>query len=83
MACYIMDPLVTIYDKIEELGHLSHTGQNLYSMPQLVKYGSTIIKNIYDFETDICTWIVRPVVNHMWLIFKTHFKEAHRVLRAV
>ena len=28
-------------------------------------------------------WIMRPVNNHTWSNFKTHFEEAHRVLRAV
>ena len=50
----IMNPLVTIYNKIEELGHLSHAERNPYSMLQLVNYGLTIIKHTNNFETGIC-----------------------------
>jgi len=76
-------PLVTIYDEIEELEHLGHTAINPYSMSQVVNYGLTIIKNTKNFETGIRTWIMRAVNEHTWPNIKTHFEEAHCVLRAV
>ena len=42
----IMDPIVTTYNEIKELGHLGYAAQNPQSMSQLVNYGLTIIKNI-------------------------------------
>ena len=67
-----MDPLVTIYDEIEELEHIGVAAVNLYSQSQIVNYRLIIIKNTNDFETGICTWITRPPINHTWPIFKLH-----------
>ena len=83
MAYDIVEPLVTVYAGIEDLGHLSHAAQKSYYMSQLVNYGFTIIENTDEFEARICTWIMRPIVEHMWSIFKTYFEEAHWVLRVV
>ena len=41
----IMDPLVIIYNEVEELGHLGHVAQNPYSMSQLVNCRLMIIKD--------------------------------------
>jgi len=83
MAYNLMDPLVTIYDKIEELKHLGVTVVNPYSQSQIVSYRLTIIKNTNNFETGICTWIIRPAIDHTWQNFKTYFEESHCLLRAV
>ena len=83
MAYELMEPLVTIYDEIEELEHLGVAAVNPYSQSQIVNYGLTIIKNTNNFETGIYTWIARPLTKHTWPNFKTHFEEAHRVLRSV
>ena len=79
----LMEPLVTIYNEIEELEHFGVAVINPYSQSQIVNYGLTIIKNTNNFETGIRTWITRPLTKHMWPNFKTHFEEAHCVLMAV
>jgi len=64
MAYNLMDPLITIYDAIEDLEHLGIAVVSLYSQSQIVSYGLTIIKNTYNFETGICTWITIPPTDH-------------------
>jgi len=81
MAYDLMYPLVTIYDEIEKLEHLSHATVNSYSMSQLVNFGLTIIKNTSHFETGNRTWIMIPMNKHMWRDFKTHFEETHCMLK--
>jgi len=80
-AYYLMDHFFTIYVEIEELEHLYHDAFNPYLMSQLVNYGLNIIKSTNNFETSIHTWIVRLVNDHTWPNFKTHFDEAHHILR--
>ena len=83
MAYNLMEPLITIYDEIEELEHLGVTVVNPYLQSQVMNYRLTIIKNTNDFETGIRTWITRPPIEHTWPSFNTHFEEAHCVLGAV
>ena len=70
MAYDLMEPLVTIYDKIEELEHLKIAAVHLYPQSQIVSYGLTIIKNTNNFETGIRTWIIRPAIDHTGTSFK-------------
>ena len=79
----ILDPLVTVFDQIEELQHLGNAAQNPYSEAQLIKLALRIIKGTNDFETGIRTWIEKARVDKTWVSFKSHFEEAHRTLRSV
>ena len=83
MAYDLMHPLISIYDEIEELEYLGVNVFNPYPMSQLVSYGITIIKNTNNFETGISRWIMRPVNDHTWTNFRTHFEGSHRVIRSV
>ena len=76
-----MDPPVSFYDEIKQLGHLYHVAQNQYLMSQLVNYGLTIIKSTNDYETRIQTWIESPVIKLTWPNFKVYFEEDHCILR--
>ena len=50
-----MEPLVTIYDEIEELEHLGVAAVNPYSQSQIMNYELMIITNTNNFETEIRT----------------------------
>ena len=73
----LLDPLVKIFNEVEELQHLGNTAVNPYSEAQLIKCALQIIKNTNDFETGICTWIDLPRDDKTWVNFKTHFESAH------
>ena len=79
----LLDPLVKIFDEVEELQHLGNAAVDPYSEAQLIKFALQIIKNTNDFETGIRTWIDLPRVDKTWVNFKTHFESAHRSLREV
>ena len=49
MVYEFMDPIISLYNEIEELGHLGHALKNAFSISQIVNYGLTIIKNTNDF----------------------------------
>lgn len=77
----ISDPLVVLFNEIEELKALSIAADNEYTEKQLVSIGIHLIKNMNDFERGLETWIVRPPPEKTWVNFKTHFENAHALLR--
>ena len=48
---------------------------------QKVQIGLRIIKNINDFETDLCKWYQRPRNEHTLDNFKGYFEEARELLK--
>ena len=77
----ISDPLVVLFNEIEELKALSIAADNEYTEKQLVSIGIQLIKNMNDFERGLETWIIRPSADKNWVNFKTHFENAHAILR--
>ena len=49
----IMDPIVNIFNEIEDLAELAEATDNEYSDIQQVKFGLEIIKNNGNFEHDL------------------------------
>ena len=83
MEYSITDPLVVIYNEIEELARLANAANNPFSDMQQVQIGLRIIKNTNDFEQGIEKWYARPVGEHTWTNFKTHFEEAREMIKKV
>jgi hypothetical protein len=83
MVYSISQPLVTVYDKVEELTCLATASGNPYTIVQQVQIGLQIIKNTRDFEAAIRDWYARPATGHTWTIFKSHFDSAHALLRQI
>ena len=79
----VSDPLVTVYNKIEELTRLVVAAENPYSDKQRVQMGLKIMKNTHDFETGLREWYARPSNEHTWDNFKQHFDAAHVLLRQI
>ena len=79
----VSEPIVTIFNKIEELARLGTAAHNPYSDMQKVQLGLRIIKNTSDFETSLDKWYNHPANEHTWDNFKTHFDEAREILRQV
>ena len=79
----LLDPLVKVFDEIEELQHLGIAAKDPYSEAQLIKFGFQIIKNTHDFETGIEKWIDLPRQQKTWAKFKSHFESAHLRLREI
>jgi hypothetical protein len=73
----ISQPLVVMFNDIQELNELSIAADNEYTERQLVNIGIQLIKNTNDFERGLESWIIRPAVEKTWINFKAHFELAH------
>ena len=56
MTYYPSEPLVTVYNKVENLERLGVTARTPYYDTQLAKIGLCIIKNTRDFTDGLETW---------------------------
>ena len=83
MQYELLDPLVTMYDSIEDLEQLGIAANNPYAPAQLITFALHILKNTRDFEDGLRAWHKRPAVQKTWPNFKTHFEDEHRILRRV
>ena len=79
----VTEPIITIFNEIEELSRVADAANNPFSEMQKVQIGLKVIKNTNDFETAIEKWYGRPAVEHTWANFKTHFDEARTLLREI
>ena len=79
----IEDPLVIMYNEIEDLKELAQAATAPMTDRQVVNLGLQLIKNTNDFERAIEEWVVKPLVDQTWLNFTPHFEAAHDLLRQV
>ena len=79
----LMDPLITIFDEIEDLEVFANAAGNPFTKEQIVNIGLQLLKNTNDFETGIMKWVKKANADKTWPKFKTHFEAAHRVLKIV
>ena len=77
----LLEPLVTVYDDIEELARAADEAETPFSEAQQVKLGLKIIRNTNDFEDGLRKWYDHPNAEHTWDNFKTHFEEARELLK--
>ena len=83
MSYHPSEPLVTVYNQIEDLERLGAAARDPFTNKQLVKIGLKIIKNTRDFADGLKTWYQRPSVEHTYANFKTHFEDALELLREI
>ena len=79
----IVEPLIILYNEVEDLQELAVAAQNPYSDPQIINLGIKLIKNMCDFEKGLTTWYDLPLADQTWIRFKTHFNTAQNSLRRV
>ena len=79
----ITQPLVLLYNEVEDLQELATAAQNPYTDTQLVNLGIRLIKNMADFEKGLTDWYARPAATNTWVNFKTHFEDAYEALSLV
>jgi translation initiation factor 2B subunit (eIF-2B alpha/beta/delta family) len=83
MVYNLQDPLVTMYDAIDELERLGVAAENPYTTRQLISFGLEVLRNTREFEDGIRAWNRRPVEEKTWEAFKEHFETEHRELKSV
>ena len=78
----ITEPLVILYNKMDDLQQLADAAGLRYTDAQFLNIGIRLIKNMNDFEKGLTDWYDLPVPR-TWLQFKTHFTTAQNNLRKV
>ena len=79
----ISEPLVVMFNEIDDLLELSAAANQAYTPSQIVNLGIQLIKNTHDFEKGLDNWYDRPIVEHTWANFQEHFTRAQQNLRRV
>jgi hypothetical protein len=79
----LQDPLVILYDAIEELERLGVAAENPYTPKQLIAFGLEVLRNSREFEDGIRAWNRRPLQEKTWESFKEHFEIEHQELKTV
>ena len=79
----ISEPLIVMYNEIEDLLELSTAAGQTYTQSQIVNLGVHLIKNTNDFEKGLNDWYDKPIIDHNWLNFQDHFTWAQQNLRRV
>ena len=83
MSFYPADPLILLHNPIKKLKKMAEAAEIPYTTDQLLDIGLTVICNTRDFERALGDWELLPTIRKIWDNFKTHFKDAHKQLRAI
>ena len=78
----ISEPLIMMYNEVEDLQDLATAAVNPFSDTQIVTLGIDLIKNTGDFEKGLTEWYEKDT-NQEWRHFKPHFELAQDNLRKV
>lgn len=81
MKYHPLDPIVKIYNVIEELERLGRAARNPYSDKQKVQIGLKVIKSTHNFTDGLKEWYQLSAANQTWITFKQHFQNARELLR--
>ena len=76
------DPLASVFLVVDDLVKLAALAATPLSSAQQVNIGSVILHKTGKFPQLIVEWNRKPIVNKTWANFKTHFRTAHKDLRA-
>ena len=83
MTYHPADPLVMLFNPIEQLLKMSISAGIPYTEQQILDLGITAIKNTRDFERGLEDWEHKPHHEKTWANFKTHFILAKKSLVAI
>ena len=75
MVFNIQQPMIILFDELEELQQIYVTALNPYTGTQMVKIGLKLNHIFYDFEKGLISWLKRPVVEHMLINLKHILRE--------
>ena len=62
-------PLVTVFNKIEDLRDLAEATHNSYTEIQLLNIGLQTLKESGDFTEGLKLWYQKPPAEHTWINF--------------
>ena len=79
----LQEPLVTLYDQVEDLQKLGDAANMPYTTRQIVNFGVQLIRNTHDFQDGLKTWFGKNDRDKTWMNFKLHFEEEHDRLKLI
>lgn len=74
-------PLASTFKRIEELVDLADAGKIPFTVQQQISIALELLKTTGKFSSAIKAWINRPVAEHTWVNFKTHFNDARSLMK--
>ena len=77
MVYNVNDPLVVIFNAIEDLANIASAANLEKLQQQIINYGIKMLKETGEFETSLTTWFDRSPAELTWANFKKHFNQAH------
>ena len=81
MHYMIHDPIVSIFNEIEDLRDLAVAARNPYTETQLIFFTLEIIRKSTEFEDALTKWEVKLDDEKTWENLKVHFRTGHLLLR--
>ena len=79
----LQDPLVSLFDQVEDLKKLGDAAQMPYTTRQLLNFGVQLIRNTHDFLDGLKSWIEKREDEKNWTNFKLHFEDEHDKLKLI
>ena len=79
----LQEPLVTLFDQVEDLRKLGDAAQMPYTAPQILNFGIQLIRNTHDFQDALKSWFSKSNADKNWTNFKLHFEDEHDKLQLV
>ena len=79
----IQQPLVEMYNVVEELQEIATASSSPYTDRQLVGIGMQLIRNMNDYEKARGKWMAKSNADKTWPNFKLHFDQAYQYLISV
>ena len=76
------NPIASVFSVVDDLVELSALAATPLSNAQQVNIGYVILHKTGNFSHPIIEWNRKPVADKTWAKFKTHFRTAHKELRA-
>ena len=79
----LQDPLVSLFDQVEDLKKLGDAAQMPYTQQQIINFGIQLIRNTQDFQDGLKAWYSKPTLDKTWPNFKTHFEDEYDKMKLV
>ena len=79
----IQQPLVEMYNVVEDLQKIATASSSPYTDRQLVGIGMQLIRNMNDYEKARGKWMAKTNADKTWQNFKLHFDDAYQYLISV
>ena len=79
----ITEPLVILFNEMDNLQELATAARLPFTDAQFVNLGIRLIKNMNDFDKGLTEWFDLPTVKKTYIKFKDHFMNVQSSLQQI